>query len=226
MKLYLDPGHGGTDPGASSNGLKEKNLTLKIALKIRNLLKDYKNVAVKMSRTTDKTVSLGERTNEANSWKADYFLSIHINAFDGKANGYEDFIFEDLSNSSKTAKLRNDMHDELKKLDFYNRGKKKQNFHVLRETKMSSILTENGFIDNKEDAKKLKKDSFLDEIAEAHVKGLEKAFNLKKKENSDVQSNSNTFYRVVTGSFQDRKNAEQRVKDLKNKGFNSFIDIK
>ncbi|PFK03837.1 N-acetylmuramoyl-L-alanine amidase, partial [Bacillus cereus] len=75
FKLYVDPGHGGTDSGAMGNGLLEKDLTLDIALRIRMLLlNNYENVDVKMSRETDVFVSLTERTNAANDWQADYYL--------------------------------------------------------------------------------------------------------------------------------------------------------
>lgn len=69
MKIYLDPGHGGSDPGATGNGLQEKDVTLAIALKINEiLLKEYDNAETRLSRTTDKTVTLQERTDDANSW--------------------------------------------------------------------------------------------------------------------------------------------------------------
>ena len=85
MKIYLDPGHGGSDPGASGNGLLEKDVTLAIALKINDiLLKEYAGAETRLSRTTDKTVTLQERTDDANSWGADLFVSIHTNAFDGE----------------------------------------------------------------------------------------------------------------------------------------------
>jgi N-acetylmuramoyl-L-alanine amidase len=78
MKLYLDPGHGGEDPGAQGNGLDEKDITLAIALKIRKIiLADYENVEVKMSRTSDTAKSLAQRSSGANAWDADFFLSIH-----------------------------------------------------------------------------------------------------------------------------------------------------
>lgn len=81
VKIFIDPGHGGTDSGAVGNGLQEKALTLTIASKIRSiLLAEYQNVSVLMSRTGDETVTLTQRTDAANVWGADYFLSIHINA--------------------------------------------------------------------------------------------------------------------------------------------------
>ena len=89
VKIFIDPGHGGTDPGAVGNGLLEKDLTLSISLKIRNLLNGYENTQVKLSRDKDITLSLKERTDMANAWGADYLLSVHINA--GGGTGYEDF---------------------------------------------------------------------------------------------------------------------------------------
>ncbi|MBA4538815.1 N-acetylmuramoyl-L-alanine amidase, partial [Bacillus aquiflavi] len=56
VKIFIDPGHGGTDPGAVGNGLQEKNLTLQISTKIRDILvNEYNNVYVNMSRTGDQT---------------------------------------------------------------------------------------------------------------------------------------------------------------------------
>lgn len=180
-KFFIDAGHGGTDNGASGYGIKEKDITLKIANKIKNLLLKYKDVEVKLSRSKDMTLSLKQRTDMANKWGADFLYSIHINA--GGGEGYEDFIHDNLSNTSNTAKIRDILHEEITKLvDFKNRGKKKENFHMLRESDMGAVLTESGFIDNEGDANKLKSNAYLDKIARGHVNGLVKAFNLKLKE--------------------------------------------
>lgn len=181
LKVFIDPGHGGTDSGASDNGLKEKDVTLTIAKRIQTLLLKYKDVEVKLSRTKDMTLSLKQRTDMANKWGADFLYSIHINA--GGGEGYEDFIHNHLSDSSTTAKIRDIIHAEITKaVDFKNRGKKKENFHMLRESDMPAVLTESGFIDNKSDASKLKSDLFLDKIAKGHVNGLVKAYKLKLKD--------------------------------------------
>ncbi|WP_077324892.1 N-acetylmuramoyl-L-alanine amidase [Virgibacillus siamensis] len=219
MKLYLDPGHGGSDPGAQGNGLDEKDITLDIALRIRNLLNNnYKDADVRMSRTGDSSVSLDERTNEANAWGADYFLSIHCNAFNGDAQGYEDYIHSSLSDSSKTAEYRDVMHEEVTKVNrLRDRGKKKANFHVLRESVMPAMLSENGFITNDHDAALMRDASWRQTVAQGHVNGLERAFGLKPKEESDV------LYKVIAGSFQSRKNAEQRADYLKSKGIEAFV---
>ncbi|MEX3715769.1 N-acetylmuramoyl-L-alanine amidase [Cytobacillus horneckiae] len=177
VKIYIDAGHGGTDPGAVGNGLQEKALTLQIAQRVRELLSNYSNTEIRMSRTGDQTLSLAQRTNDANSWGADYFLSIHINA--GGGTGYEDYIYP--GTSAPTTTYQNLIHEEIMKIvDFRDRGKKTGNFHVLRETKMPAILTENGFIDTVADANKLKQAFFILAIAQGHVNGLVRAFGLKK----------------------------------------------
>lgn len=198
VKVFLDPGHGGTDDGAQANGLKEKNLTLAIAKRIEAILvNEIQNVTVRMSRSSDQTVSLKERTDHANRWGADYYLSIHINA--GGGLGYEDYIYNKLANSSRTSILRDSLHSEIIKLNgMNNRGKKKANFHVLRETKMSAMLTENGFIDNAKDAAKMKQNSWLDQVARGHVNGLVKAFDLKRKTTNTIPTK---YLEIITDAL-------------------------
>lgn len=227
VKIYIDPGHGGNDPGAVGNGLREKDLTLKIAKYMRDyLLNNYSGVSVRMSRENDKTVSLATRTNDANKWGANAFISIHINA--GGGTGFESFVYPGVGKATRD--LQNAIHGEVMKVfsGFRDRGKKQANFHVLRETKMSAVLTENGFIDTKKDADFLKIEANLRKIGEAHALGVAKYFGLKKKAQpkpAQPAQKKQVFYRVVTGSFTDRKNAEKRVAELKKAGFNSFIDI-
>lgn len=184
-KLMIDPGHGGADPGAvaAGFGLREKDLNLTISKRIDyTISKDY-DVQTRMTRDSDKTLNLSQRTAAANAWGADYLLSVHINA--GGGTGYEDFIHSNLSDSSQTAKMRNAVHAEitkvLQKYGVRNRGKKKANFHMLRESKMSAMLSETLFIDHKDDQKLLKNESFLKDMADAHAHGVAKALGLKKK---------------------------------------------
>lgn len=177
-KVYIDPGHGGSDPGAVANGLKEKDLTLKIAKYARTYLEDkYKNVSVRMSRTGDTYPSLSARASDANRWGADVFVSIHINA--GGGVGYEDYIYNG-NVSSNTKKLQDTIHKEVAPLFTKDRGKKRANFAVLRKTKMPAILPECGFIDNKTDAAFLKKNSNLKKLGEAIAKGIAKYLGLEK----------------------------------------------
>lgn len=219
MKLYLDPGHGGNDPGAQGNGLNEKDVTLDIALKIRNILiNQFENIEVRMSRTGNITKSLSQRTNEANSWGADFFMSIHINAFNGSAGGYEDYIHSSLSDTTPTAKYRDLIHAEVIKLNkLHDRGKKKANFHVLRESAMPAFLSENGFIDNPHDAALMKQTSWRESVALGHANGIAKAFNLKPK------SGAGAIYKVIAGSFKQRENADKRVVFLHSEGIEAFV---
>ncbi|MCM3567352.1 N-acetylmuramoyl-L-alanine amidase [Neobacillus mesonae] len=229
MKLYLDPGHGGNDPGAQGHGLNEKDITLDIALKLRAILEnDYKNVSVKMSRTSDTTKSLNQRTSEANHWGADYFLSIHINSADRSAEGYEDYIYSGLSSSSTTAKYQNIIHAEVLKVnELRNRGTKKADFHVLRESAMPAILTENGFITNAHDASLMKETSWRHKVAQGHANGLAKIFNLKRKQNPDSNPpnpSPGTLFKVIAASFKSRENANELTTALHAKGFEAFVN--
>jgi N-acetylmuramoyl-L-alanine amidase len=171
-KVYLDPGHGGSDPGATGNGLLEKNLTLAIALKTRDLLV-ARGASVRMSRTTDITRTLTWRTNDANAWGAKIFVSIHINS--GGGTGFESYRYP--TASTTTQQLHNIVHAKVlagmnSVSTVTNRGKKTANFHVLRETSMPAILTENLFIDRTADANLLKRSDFITAIAKGHVEGI------------------------------------------------------
>ncbi|WP_282142478.1 N-acetylmuramoyl-L-alanine amidase [Cytobacillus oceanisediminis] len=229
MKLYLDPGHGGTDPGAQGNGIREKDIALDIAKNIKNiLLAGYQNIEVRMSRENDTTKSLSQRTSEANSWGADFYLSIHCNAANGAARGYEDFIHNSLGSTSQTASYQNIIHAEVTKLNkLIDRGKKKADFHVLRESAMPALLTENGFIDNAVDAALMKDPLWRQRVAQGHVNGIAKAFSLKAKPAVPPQLpkpvDPSNLYRVIAGSFTNRKNAEERSAALKNKSIESAI---
>ncbi|TRZ38517.1 LysM peptidoglycan-binding domain-containing protein [Niallia circulans] len=193
-KIFIDPGHGGSDPGAIGNGLKEKDLTLKIAKKIQALLLDgYKNVSVKLSRTGDTYPTLTQRAVDANKWGADFFLSVHINA--GGGTGYEDFRYSKTAASSATGKHQSCIHGEIvnaiKSFGVTVRGKKAADYAVLRQTNMPAILTENLFIDRAADAKCLKNEKFLDAVAQGHVDGLAKTLKLEKAEPVKAETNTN-----------------------------------
>jgi N-acetylmuramoyl-L-alanine amidase len=180
-KIFIDPGHGGTDAGASANGMKEKDLNLAIALKIRNqLVNKYTGFSLHLSRTTDTTKSLKQRTDAANKWKADFLLSIHINA--GGGRGFESYIYNgSYSGKRETNRLRGLIHDQvIRSSGFHDRGKKEENFHMLRNSAMPSMLTENGCIDGG-DAGNLKKDAFLEKVAAGHAIGLAEALGLAEK---------------------------------------------
>jgi N-acetylmuramoyl-L-alanine amidase len=79
--IVIDPGHGGKDPGARGyQGTEEKDITLKVALKLRDLLRQQKGIRVLMTRERDEFVELEDRTKFANGQEADLFVSIHVNS--------------------------------------------------------------------------------------------------------------------------------------------------
>ncbi|NJP37937.1 N-acetylmuramoyl-L-alanine amidase [Alkalicoccus luteus] len=189
-KVYLDPGHGGHDPGAVGNGLREKDLVLQIALKTRAILQNqYNGATVRMSRTTDTFVGLNARAQDAVNWGADLFCSIHLNGAAAAANGTE--TFKHPSSTASRPAQRN-LHDAIlgamRRLDstVSNRGLKDGNFAVLRGTytRMLSVLTEALFITNTRDANLLKRSGTLDRIAEAHAEGIAKTLGLSRKSGS------------------------------------------
>lgn len=178
--VVIDPGHGGDDPGAQAPGLSEAAVTLKIAKRLKAaLVRDFQ-VDVKLTRPDNRTVSLGARSKFANDRNADYFVSVHINA--GGGTGYEDFVHDNAG--STTSQRRDKVHEAvtrfLRERGVADRGKKRANFAVLRETEMSAVLTENLFIDRAEDARLLKDDAFLTGLAEAHARGIAAAVNLPR----------------------------------------------
>lgn len=189
-KIFIDAGHGGHDSGATGNGLLEKDLVLKIALKIRDILQnDYEGVSVSMSRTTDVFVGLNRRAQLAVEWGADGFLSVHLNAFTTSANGCETYKHD----QSNVSGLRDNLHSAiLKELrgigDVTDRGLKSANFAVLRGTyrSMKTALTEALFITNPNDAALLKQEGTIDAIARGHAKGLANEFSLKLKSKSST----------------------------------------
>ncbi|NMH70668.1 N-acetylmuramoyl-L-alanine amidase [Bacillus sp. RO3] len=178
--IVLDPGHGGTDPGAVGNGLQEKNLTLDIGLKVQKVLEDNFVVDVRLTRETDVYVGLSERADVANGLGAAYFVSLHHNA--GGGTGFESFIYPG-SAVTETGRRQDVLHGEM--MNFYSkyglrdRGQKEANFAVLRETAMPAILLENLFMDSVNDTNLLKDPVFLTGLANATASGIAKALNLK-----------------------------------------------
>jgi hypothetical protein len=166
-KVYLDPGHGGTDPGAIGNGIQEKDIVLTVAKKVESKLKKC-NLDVRMSRTTDVFKTLEYRSTDANSWGADCFVSIHANSSDAtSAQGVETYCYK-----FAYRPLADKVHGEIINSKTYtkNRGVKEGNFHVVRETNMDACLVELAFISNTEDANLLKNKQ--EEFATAIAKGI------------------------------------------------------
>lgn len=169
-KIFIDAGHGGKDPGSVGNGLKEKNITLAIALKIGQIL-ELQGFDVYYSRKTDVFLELQEIVRKANSTKADLFISIHTNAFNTQSNGTESFTTATARASVKELS-RNIVNALSSKLALVNRGHKEAKFTVIKNTTMPALLVETAFITNSNDALKLrdKQIEFAEIIAAEIVK--------------------------------------------------------
>ena len=166
--IVLDPGHGGIDSGATGNGYKEKDLVLALALEIDKVLKKH-GITNHLTRDRDRYVSLKDRSDFSNKIKPDIFASLHLNsATNIKAKGLETFSYPTSSNGEK---LATKIQSELIKAGLYtsNRGTKKANFHVLRETTSTAALTELVFISNAGDIK------FLVDNFDKYVQTISKA---------------------------------------------------
>lgn len=185
MKIvWIDPGHGGKDPGAGANGLQEKHVDLAVSLGVKQRLEaEYEGVQVQLSRSTDVFLELDERTDAANKAGADLLVSIHCNA-GGGAGGFESFRYTNASTASRS--LQNVLHTEimtaLKPFNVIDRGQKAANLHMCRESKMPAVLTENLFIDVAIDAAKLKRHEVIEALIDGHVRGIAKYLELKNKE--------------------------------------------
>ncbi|WP_346879567.1 N-acetylmuramoyl-L-alanine amidase [Clostridium sp. UBA3061] len=169
-KVFIDPGHGGSDPGAIGNGLNEKDVVLSISKKVGNIL-TKNGISVAYSRTSDTYVSLEGRAQQANSLGSSLFVSIHANSFAGAANGTECYTYPSADAKNKELS-RNVSRAIANKFGIPNRGHKEEDFAVLRLTNMPAILVETAFISNASDANLLRnrQDDFATAIANEIIK--------------------------------------------------------
>ena len=183
VKVVIDPGHGGNDPGGTGNNLQEKNIVLDVSKRFQTLLErdtaDNGGGGTWMAfltRSDDTFVSLSGRSQYSNNRDADRFMSIHANAFgDPSANGTETFS---IANTGNGAELRNLVQAEMiTAWGLTNRGNKTANFAVLRDTAAPAVLHELAFITNTRDAQKLASAEEREKAAIAHLRALQRHYN-------------------------------------------------
>lgn len=172
-KIYIDAGHGGVQPGACNGKRKESDDVLRMALKVRDYLKNQ-DCEVRMSRTTDVDVDIDDRCTDANKWGADYFLSIHRNSASASATGNEIWVYSKASSTTvEKARVILDavcQADGLRKRGVYKGAASYSDYGVNKYTNMHSALLELGFISNANDNKVY--DAKLDAVALAIAKTL------------------------------------------------------
>lgn len=213
LKIFLDAGHGGEDSGAVGiNNRLEKDDNLKFALDLGEKLKSY-GFEVLQSRTTDKSIGLTERTNMANSANVDFFLSIHRNAYDDpKSNGVEVFTYTSAGDNTKD--WANKLYSNI--INVYaqsQRGVKSDNLAVLRQTNMSAVLIELGFITNDLDNQMF--DSHFNDYVNSVANCICDKFGI----NRSVRS----VYQIVIGNFGSESEATKVLDAIKSIGLMGSI---
>ncbi|WP_419153102.1 GBS Bsp-like repeat-containing protein [Streptococcus suis] len=189
--VYIDPGHGGRDSGASYGGVHEKTLALSVSNKLRENLLQY-GINVLMTRTGDYDVDFKtERSRMTNASNADLFISIHFNATGAgvsNATGIETYWYQ--YDPEYQPKINKEMHNNptrlaeseilankvqeslIKETGAVNRGVRRETFAVLRETAIPAILVELGFMDNPSELQVIKQDSYHTRLAKALAQGV------------------------------------------------------
>ena len=180
--VMIDPGHGGSAPGNSSGGMIEKDYNLNTSLATTEYLRS-KGFNVIMTRDTDKTLSLGNRTALSNSLRPDLFTSIHYNASDTTGNGVEVFYkLKDKNGGTTKTVATNILNRILEKFKLTNRGIKtrvlpsdstKDYLYVLRSNDMPAVLVECAFLDNENDMSLINSSAKVKEMGTQIGKGIE-----------------------------------------------------
>ena len=217
-KVFLGVGHGGSDPGAVANGVREKDLNLSIALACKDMLEKH-GILVKMSRTKDENDPIGEEVNECNAYAPDLAVDIHNNA--GGGDGGEVFYHH---GGGKGKTLAENILAEIVKVGQNSRGIKtrvnsqgKDYYAFIRNTSCPAVIVECAFVDNASDLQILATESQRKAMGEAIAKGILKTLGV------EIQSEKSTLYRVQVGAYLVKANAEAMQKKIKAVGFDAFI---
>ncbi|MDP9018210.1 MAG: N-acetylmuramoyl-L-alanine amidase family protein [Candidatus Eremiobacteraeota bacterium] len=176
--IVIDPGHGGSDPGALNGGLSEKSITLDISNRLRTILV-ARGWQVQMTRSTDADAygpnasdhdELQARVGVANQTGARLFVSVHVNSFvNATPHGTTTYFYkaEDLA-------FANAVHNRLVSAALGTRddGVIKNNFYVIVHTAMPAVLVETAFLSNPDDRAVLRSPEFLQKVAQAIADGV------------------------------------------------------
>lgn len=220
-KVFLSAGHGGSDPGAVANGLKEKDINLQTLLACNDVLVRH-GVTTVLSRNKDENDPVQEEVREANASGADLAVSFHNNA--GGGDGFEAYYY---SKSSKGKKLAELCEKYVKQLGQNSRGvKARDGLMFIGKTTMTAVLTEGFFLDNAKDMQ------IGDMVAEqkafgvAYAKAILEYYGIPYKDEKPVFSDGeepDTLYRVQLGLYKNKANALETVAKAKAAGLNAII---
>lgn len=210
--IMIDAGHGGTDPGAVYKGRKEKDDNLTLAMAVGEIL-SKKGIKVLYTRNTDDYISPFERAKLANEAKVDYFISFHRNSSPevNQYNGVEVLVY---NKSGVKYEMARNILGALGELGFREIGvQARPGLVVLRKTRMPALLIETGFINSDKDNKLY--DEKQEEIAQAIACAILGTL--------DQQEERPLYYRVQTGAFRKKENADRMLYMLQAKGYPAYI---
>lgn len=211
VTIILDAGHGGYDNGASYNGRREKDDTLRVALAVGEKLENA-GYNVLYTRTTDRYDSPFEKAQIANRSGADYFISFHRNsgATPNTYNGTQALVYE---TGTEAERLGRSINDQLVKFGFKDLGVvERPGLVVLRRTQMPAVLMELGFINHDGDNQMF--DQRFDEMVDAIVTGVEQAIPLTRPSGK---------FGVQVGLYRYESNAEYMREQLESQGYLASI---
>lgn len=223
-KIALDAGHGLYTYGKQTpDGIKEWTLNDKVRDKVVKILSDYDVTIINTDNdegNTDETLSY--RVSKYLNAGVDAFVSIHHNAHTGNwnnATGVE--VYADNKCTAKDLELANTIYNRMVKYTgLKGRGVKKLNFVVINQNKIPAVLCEGGFMDGSYDYKYITSEVGQFAYARAVAEGLIEFLNLKKKA---VVEEIKTLYRVQTGSFRKKANADALFRKVKAAGFDAYM---
>lgn len=213
VKIALDAGHGLQTAGKQTpDGEKEWIFNNTVLLAALSKLEMCEKVELlRVDDPTGKTdIPLKTRTDHANAWKADVYLSFHHNANTGvwgDWGGVETYICEGIVTKAKDLALL--IQPKLvRAMGLRDRGVRKKNLHVLRETKMPAVLIEGGFMDSRTDIQALRNPQRLKAQGEAIADAIIDYYKLKKNSSKAADLDTAKKFRLVTGTFQSLSEAE------------------
>ena len=214
-RIIIDPGHGGSDPGATYNGRQEKDDALSIAMTVGELLKNA-GYDVVYTRTTDVYNTPFEKATIGNEAKGDLFVSFHRNSspMANMYNGIQTLVYND---SGFKGLLARNINKNLAALGFEDKGiVERPNLVVLKRTKMPAVLLELGFINSDKDNEIF--DTKFNEMAQAIADGIIDTLN-----DQGIQANEITTYRVQVGAFRNGILANNMANQLTNRGYKAKV---
>lgn len=177
-KIAIDPGHGGKDHGATgASGNFEKDFTLQVARKVEELAKQEQLIEVYLTRSDDRFISSidRERPEIANQLGADLFISIHGNTYeDPGVSGTETYYYYE--DSQFLAEIM--QKHVVQTSGFRDRGVKKEDFFVLKDTNMPAVLIEMGYLTNPHEENEMLTEDFQYRMASSILEGMKEALNL------------------------------------------------